>query len=219
MKRIVVLISGNGRNLQALLDGCVAGRIPAKVAAVISNRSDAYGLQRAAAAGVPGIVIPHCDYVDRAAFDAALVREIDRHAPDIVAMAGFMRVVGVSFVQRYRGRLLNIHPSLLPQHPGLRTHERVLEAGDPRHGATVHYVTEELDGGPRIIQGEFSVKPHDTAQVLAERVMHNIELKIYPQAVAWLARDELSLRDHEVWFRGKPLTAPLRLQDLEPEFR
>lgn len=219
MKRLVVLISGSGRNLQALLDGCAQGRIPARVVAVISNRADAYGLQRAAAAGVPGIVIPHAAFSERAAFDAALATEIERHAPDIVAMAGFMRVVGQPFVRQFLGRMLNIHPSLLPRHPGLRTHERVLAEGDRTHGATVHFVTEELDGGPAIIQGEFSVLEQDTAQSLAERVMHDIELKIYPQAISWLAREELALRDAQPWFRGRPLATPLRLDDLEPAFR
>jgi len=219
VKRLVILISGSGRNLQALLEACADGRIDARIAAVISNRADAFGLQRAAAAGVRTVVLSHRDYPERAEFDAALAAEIERHDADIVAMAGFMRVVGVPFVQRFRGRLLNIHPSLLPSHPGLRTHQRVLDAGDTRHGATVHFVTEELDGGPAIIQGQFSVRADDTADTLAERVMRDIELKIYPQAVAWMARGELALREHRVCYRGAVLPAPLALDALEPAFR
>lgn len=219
MKRLVVLISGSGRNLQALIDACANGRIDARIACVISNRADAYGLERAAVAGLPSLVLPHAGYADRAAFDAALAAEIERHEPDIVAMAGFMRVVGDAFVRRFHGRMLNIHPSLLPRHPGLHTHRRALEEGDAQHGATVHFVTEELDGGPCIIQGQFSVRPDDTVDTLAERVMRDIELKIYPQTVAWMARGELALRDGRVWFRGAPLAAALTLDQLEPGFR
>ena len=171
------------------------------------------------AAGVTAEVLPHVGYARREDFDAALAEAIERHAPDIVVMAGFMRVVGEAFVRRFRGRMLNIHPSLLPRHPGLRTHQAVLDAGDREHGATVHFVTEELDGGPQIIQGQFMVNAEDTAGSLAERVMQDIELKIYPQAVAWMARGELALEQGQVRFRGRSLQQPLGLQDLEAEFR
>jgi phosphoribosylglycinamide formyltransferase-1 len=134
-------------------------------------------------------------------------------------MAGFMRVVGAAFVRRFLGRMINIHPSLLPRHPGLKTHQKVVEAGDREHGATVHFVTEELDGGPAIIQGQFSVTAQDTAETLAERVMQDVELKIYPQAVTWLARGNLELRDGRVWSDGRPLAVPRGLDDLETEFR
>jgi phosphoribosylglycinamide formyltransferase 1 len=219
MKSLLVLISGQGRNLQALIEGCSEGRIPARVVAVISNRADAAGLQRARAAGIPAAAIPHGDFASREQFDAALTAEIARHRPDIIALAGFMRVLTPGFVDAHAGRLLNIHPSLLPKYPGLRTHERVIEAGDRRHGATVHFVTAALDGGPAAIQGEFMVSAQDTAAGLAERVMTEIELKIYPQAVAWMARDLLELREDRAWFRGRPLAAPLSMRDLEPAFR
>ena len=219
MKRIVVLISGGGRNLQALLDASTDGRLGARIVAVISNRADAYGLERARAAGVPAQALPHADFPSREAFDAALAELIESHRPDIVVMAGFMRVVGAAFVRRFLGRMINIHPSLLPRHPGLKTHQKVMEAGDREHGATVHFVTEELDGGPAIIQGQFSVTAQDTSETLAERVMQDIELKIYPQAVAWMARDTLELRDGRVWSDGEPLAAPRKLDDLETEFR
>ena len=217
--RLVVLISGQGRNLQALLDAVADGRIPAQAAGVISNVPMAPGLARAEAAGVPAQAIPHKSFADRAAFDAALTQALERLAPDIVALAGFMRVLGDDFVRRYRGRLLNIHPSLLPKYTGLHTHRRALEARDAEHGASVHFVTEELDGGPVAIQGRFSVRPQDNEQTLAERVMNEVELKIYPQAVAWVARGELRLADDGVHFRGRRLDAPLTLADLEPEFR
>ena len=217
--RIAVLISGQGRNLQAILDAVADGRIPAVAAGVLSNRVDAPGLPRARAAGVPALAIAHTDYADRAGFDAALADALERLQPDFVALAGFMRVLGDDFIRRFRGRLVNIHPSLLPKYRGLNTHRRVLEAGDAEHGASVHYVTEELDGGPVAVQGRFSVQPQDNEQTLAERTMRDIELKIYPQALAWMARGELRLAGGQLAFRGRELSAPLTLADLEPEFR
>jgi phosphoribosylglycinamide formyltransferase-1 len=219
LARLVVLISGQGRNLQAILDAVAARRLPATVAGVVSNRADAAGLARARAAGVPAVVVPHDRYADRAAFDAALLDAVARLRPDIVAMAGFMRVLGDDTVRALKGRMVNIHPSLLPKYRGLNTHRRALEAGDTEHGASVHYVTEELDGGPVVVQGQFMLKPHDNEQTLADRVMQEIELKIYPQALAWMARGELRYAAGVVQFRGRPLAAPLTLADLEPEFR
>lgn len=217
--RLAVLISGQGRNLQAILEAVADGRIPATAAGVISNRADAAGLARARAAGVVAQVVPHAEFADRAAFDAALADALDALRPDIVALAGFMRVLGDPFIRRFAGRMVNIHPSLLPKYRGLHTHRRVLEAGDAEHGASVHYVTQELDGGPVAIQGRFSVLPQDDEQTLAERTMRDIELKIYPQALAWMARGDLRYADGRAWFRGRALAAPLALADLEPEFR
>lgn len=219
MKRLVVLISGQGRNCQALIDACAAGRIPARIISVISNKAEAAGLEKARAAGIPVQVIPHGNYPDRESFDAALMQVIDAQQPDIVVLAGFMRILTPGFVRHYLGRMLNIHPSLLPRHPGIKTHQKVLEAGDAHHGATVHFVTEELDGGPAIIQGQFSVDPQDDAARLAGRVMQEVELKIYPQAVNWMARGELQLNAGQTWFRGQPLARPLTMTDVEPEFR
>jgi len=217
--RLVVLISGQGRNLQAILDAAAAGTLPANVAGVVSNKADAAGLERARCAGVPAHVVPHADYAERSAFDAALLAQVEQLRPDIVAMAGFMRVLGDPIIARLKGRIVNIHPSLLPKYPGLRTHRRALEAGDAEHGASVHFVTEQLDGGPVAIQGRFSVRPQDDEATLAERVMQEVELKIYPQALAWMARGELRLVADRVQFRSRPLSAPLGLADLEPEFR
>ena len=219
MQNIVVLISGQGRNLQALIEAQQAGCIAGRIAAVISNKADAAGLECAREAGILTEVVPHTDYTERSVFDAALAAVIDRHHPEVVVMAGFMRVVGDEFIRRFSGRMLNIHPSLLPKYPGLRTHQSALAAGDALHGATVHFVTAELDGGPRVIQGSVSVQAQDTAQTLATRVLRDIELKIYPQAVAWMARGELRLADGHVLFRGARLAAPLTMDDLEMEFR
>lgn len=217
--RLAVLISGRGRNLQAILAAVRDGRIPATLACVASNRADAAGLELARAAGVPTELVPHGDYPDRDAFDAALARALDRHRVDAIALAGFMRVLGPSFIGRWRQRLFNIHPSLLPRHRGLHTHRRVLEAGDREHGASVHFVTEELDGGPVVIQGRFMVEPQDDEAQLAQRTMEKIELRIYPQALAWWARGRLRLADDGVRFDGRPLPRPLTLDDLDPEFR
>lgn len=217
--RIAILISGQGRNLQAILDAIADGRIPAVAAGVVSNRAEAAGLARAREARIPAQIVAHTDYADRAAFDDALATALEALRPDIVALAGFMRVLGDGFIQRFSGRMVNIHPSLLPKYRGLHTHRRALEAGDAEHGASVHYVTEELDGGPVAIQGRFSVQPQDDEQTLAERTMRDIELKIYPQALAWMARGDLRLAGGRLFFRGRELPAPLGLADLEPEFR
>lgn len=219
LARLVVLISGQGRNLQAILDAVAARKLPADVAGVISNRADAAGLERARAAGTPALVVPHVQYADRAAFDTALLAAVEQFRPDIVAMAGFMRVLGDGVTRALKGRMVNIHPSLLPKYRGLHTHRRALEAGDTVHGASVHYVTEELDGGPVVVQGQFMLKAHDNEQTLADRVMQEIEVKIFPQALAWMARGELRYHAGALQFRGRPLAAPLTLADLEPEFR
>lgn len=217
--RLVVVISGRGRNLEALIAAVQDGRIPADLVAVISNRADAPGLAHAHAAGVPVCVIEHRDYASRAEFDTALATALRDCRPDIVALAGFMRILGEAFVREFEGRLLNIHPSLLPRHKGLDTHARALAAGDAEHGATVHFVTPQLDGGPRIIQGQFTVEAQDDAQQLAERAMVEVELKIYPQAVAWMARGELHCEHGMAVFRGRPLAEPLTLKDLEHDFQ
>lgn len=220
MNRVAVLISGTGRNLQALLDAAAAGRLPVTWAGVLSNRADAPGLARARAAGVPTAVIDHRQYSTREAFDAAVMAQLAIWAVDWVVLAGFMRILTPAFTRHYAGRLLNIHPSLLPRHPGLHTHQRVLDAGDTEHGATVHFVTADLDGGPPIIQGKFTVGAEDDARSLAQRVMDTIEVRIYPQAVAWCVSGELRLTpDGKTWFRGGVLEAPLGLDALTPAFR
>lgn len=200
--RLVALISGRGSNLQAIID--VAKQdYPARVVAVISNRPGAQGLAHARAAGIPAYTLDHRSFAGRTAFESELTRLIDRHDPGLVVLAGFMRLLGAQFVEHYAGRLMNIHPSLLPRYPGLNTHERVLAAGDTKHGATVHFVTPELDGGPVIIQGEVSVRANEDADSLAARVLRE-EHRIYPQAIRWFAERRLSLRDGRVLLDGKP---------------
>jgi phosphoribosylglycinamide formyltransferase-1 len=202
MRRYVVLISGRGSNMEAIL----AADLPGRCAAVISNRPGAAGLAHAAERGVATAVVDHKAHPDRAAFDAALAAEIDRHAPDLVVLAGFMRVLGDEFVRRYQGRLLNIHPSLLPSFPGLRTHEAALAAGVRLHGATVHFVTPSLDCGPIVIQAAVPVLAGDTPDALAARVLEQ-EHVIYPRAVRWFLDGRLHLVDGRVRLDGETATA------------
>lgn len=218
--RIAVLVSGRGRNLEALIQACGDGRIRGEIVGVLSNRPDAQALARAQVAGIHTKVIPHVDFPDREAFDAALGDALEALRPDIVVLAGFMRVLGSSFVRRQAGRMINIHPSLLPRYPGLHTHRRALDAGDREHGATVHFVTDELDGGAAVIQGRVSVQPQDTPDLLADRVMTDVESRILPQTVAWMADRQLRLRgDGRPELRGRLLEVPLQLGDLDEAFR
>lgn len=189
---VVVLISGSGSNLQALIDSIAEDGNPARICAVISNRADAYGLERAKQAGIDTRVLDHKQFDGREAFDAALVECIDGFAPQLVILAGFMRILTPAFVSHYGGRLLNIHPSLLPKYKGLHTHQRALEAGDREHGCSVHFVTEELDGGPLVVQAIVPVQSDDTPDSLAQRV-HAEEHRIYPLAMRWFAEGRLRL--------------------------
>ncbi len=208
--RVVVLISGSGTNLQALIDAASAGA-PFRIVAVISNEPDAFGLERARRCGIPTAVVNHRDYPDRPSFETELARAIDIHDPGLLALAGFMRILTPAFVARYLGRMLNIHPSLLPKYRGLHTHERALAAGETEHGASVHFVTAELDGGPVIIQAVVPVLPGDTPQTLAARVLVQ-EHRIYPVAVRWFAEGRLQLgTDGRVYLDGQPLETAYRL--------
>jgi len=205
--RLAVLISGNGSNLQALIDAAAGGTLKAEICVVVSNRAQAFGLERAQRANIPDHVIAHSEFDDRAAFDHALLNLLDGYAPDLIALAGFMRVLGSEFVQHYAGRIINVHPSLLPEFPGLDTHERALRAGVSEHGASIHFVTEALDAGPVIVQGKVAVREGETGTQLAERV-HAVEHRIYAAAVAWFAQGRLSYRDGSAWFDGEPLREP-----------
>ena len=171
---------------------------------MISNRPAAYGLERARQAGIPTAVLDHTEFAGREAFDAAMVELIDRYRPDLVVLAGFMRILTPSFVRHYSGRMLNIHPSLLPKYQGLHTHRRALEAGDREHGVTVHFVTEELDGGPAVIQARVAVLAGDDEEALARRVQQQ-EHVIYPMAVQWFAEARLRMADNQSWLDGEPL--------------
>ena len=192
---VVVLISGSGSNLQALIDSIAHDGNPARIAAVISNRADAYGLQRAQQAGIATAVLDHKQFDGREAFDAALTKAIDAFDPQLVVLAGFMRILTPGFVRHYAGRLLNIHPSLLPKYKGLHTHQRALDAGDSEHGSSVHFVSEELDGGPLVVQAVVPVQSDDSPTSLAQRV-HEQEHVIYPLAVRWFAEGRLQLTTH-----------------------
>ena len=203
---VVVLISGSGSNLQALIDSVAHDGNPARIAAVICNRAGAYGLERAKQAGIATELLDHKQFDGREAFDAALIQAIDAHQPDLVVLAGFMRILTPGFVQHYAGRLLNIHPSLLPKHKGLHTHQRAIEAGDSEHGCSVHFVTEELDGGPLVVQAVLPVMADDTAESLAQRV-HQQEHQIYPLALRWFAEGRLRLGAQGAMLDGLPLPA------------
>ena len=209
--RLVVLISGRGSNLQAILDQAVSGELPVEVATVVSNRPGVHGLERARQAGVPALELDHKNFADRPEFEAALIETIDRRQPDLVVLAGFMRVLTAGFTEHYRGRLLNIHPSLLPKFRGLHTHERAIAAGETEHGASIHFVTAELDGGPVIVQARVPVLPGDDSDALAARVLEQ-EHRLYPLAIRWFAEQRLRLEGEQVWFDGQPLVEPLRLE-------
>ena len=196
-KRIVILISGRGSNMEAIVQRCAEQGWPAQVVAVIANRADAAGLVFASELGIAAEVVDHKAYSARTDFDAALAAAIDAHAPDLVVLAGFMRILGAEFVQRYEGRLINIHPSLLPAFPGLHTHRRALEAGCKAVGATVHLVTAELDHGPIVMQSVVAVHPGDDESSLSRRVLAT-EHVIYPLSVRWFVEGKLRLASGRV---------------------
>lgn len=199
--RIVVLISGRGSNLEAIIKAIRDGALPADLCTVISNKTEAPGLDIARKYGIRTAIVDNRSYTDRTAFDHALMQSIDAQRPDLIVLAGFMRVLGNEFIDHYAGRLINIHPSLLPAFPGLRTHERALAEGAKFHGATVHFVTRDIDSGPIIVQSAVPVMPGDTIESLSERVLHE-EHRIYPLAIQWFAQGRLTIRDGEVLVDG-----------------
>ncbi|MEZ5541645.1 MAG: phosphoribosylglycinamide formyltransferase [Pseudomonadota bacterium] len=213
---IVILISGRGSNLQAIIDCAASGVLGVDIRAVISNRPAAAGLQLARLAGIPAEVVDHAAYPDRATFEQALQARIDVYQPDLVVLAGFMRLLSAGFVTHYRGRMLNIHPSLLPALPGLDTHRRALASGLTEHGASVHFVTAEMDGGPVILQARVPVATHDTPASLAARVLAQ-EHRLYPLALQWFAAGRIFLaEDGHIVFDGKHLTEPRQLARENP---
>ncbi|MCH5362294.1 phosphoribosylglycinamide formyltransferase [Escherichia fergusonii] len=201
---IVVLISGNGSNLQAIIDACKVNKIKGTVRAVFSNKADAFGLERAREAGIPTHVLSANDFANRDAFDNQLIAEIDNYTPDVVVLAGFMRILSPAFVEHYAEKLLNIHPSLLPKYPGLHTHRQALENGDKEHGTSVHFVTDELDGGPVILQARVPVFAGDTEDDVTARVQTQ-EHAIYPLVISWFVDGRLKIRDNAAWLDGKRL--------------
>jgi phosphoribosylglycinamide formyltransferase-1 len=209
---LVVLISGSGSNLQAIIDAINAGELDAEIRLVISNKADAYGLQRARQAGIATQVIQHQQYPDRSSFDRAMIDIIDPLEPDLVILAGFMRILSPQFIQRYRNRLINIHPSLLPNYKGLNTHHRAIEDGASVHGASVHYVSDELDSGPVVIQAEVEIMHNDSPEVLASRVLQQ-EHQIYPLAIKLHIEGDIRFSDGMILYHGKKLEQPLRWRD------
>ncbi|MGL5969884.1 MAG: phosphoribosylglycinamide formyltransferase [Kluyvera sp.] len=204
MKNIVVLISGNGSNLQAIIDACEQKRINGTIRAVFSNKAEAFGLVRARDAGIPAHALAASQFASREAFDRELMQEIDAYAPDVVVLAGYMRILSADFVAHYQGRLLNIHPSLLPKYPGLHTHRQALENGDAEHGTSVHFVTEELDGGPVILQAKVPVFDGDDEEEITARVQVQ-EHAIYPLVVGWFLDGRLKMQDNHAWIDGVKL--------------
>ena len=203
-KNIVVLVSGSGSNLQAILDACDSNMIDASVKAVFSNKAEAFGLERAKNAGVAARSVNPKDFDSREAFDHELMIQIDTYQPDLIVLAGYMRILSSEFVRHYAGKMVNIHPSLLPKYPGLHTHQRAIDAKDKEHGTSVHFVTEELDGGPVILQAKVPVFEDDDAKLLAGRVLTQ-EHAIYPMVCKWFAEDRLSMVDGQAVLDGKVL--------------
>lgn len=204
--RLVVLVSGSGTNLQAIMDAIHRGQLDAHIALVVSNQVAAPGLERARRAGLPTLGLSHRNYASREAFDRAMMEKIDAEAPDTVVLAGFMRILSTPFVAHYSGRLLNIHPSLLPKYRGLHTHKRALDAGDSEHGCSIHFVTDELDGGPLVAQAKLTLQQNDTVDSLSKRVQE-CEHRLYPQVLQWRAQQRLTLSHNGVTLDGKPLPA------------
>jgi len=208
--KAAILVSGSGSNLQSFIDQVADNRVDLEIAVVMANRRDAYGLTRAKNSGIETACIEHGEFADREAFDRAVAKELDRFEPALIILAGFMRILSPWFVRHFHGKILNIHPALLPLYPGLHTHDRVLDTGDSHHGSTVHFVTEELDGGPRIMAGRIAVRTDDTADTLMSRVQA-VEHQIYPQAAQLFAEGRVTYRDGNAWLDGKIMTDPLTL--------
>ena len=208
--KTAILISGSGTNLQSFIDRTAQGSVSVDLCGVFSNRPDAYGLTRASNAGIDTLCIEHDRFDSRERFDREVAEALQAWEPELLVLAGFMRILSPWFVQHYAGRILNIHPALLPRYPGLNTHERVLAAGDTHHGSTVHFVTEELDGGPRIVQGRIRVAPSTDPDDLMQRVQ-TVEHQIYPTAADWFGSGRLRMQDGATWLDGERLDEPVVL--------
>jgi phosphoribosylglycinamide formyltransferase 1 len=208
-----VLVSGGGTNLQSIIDNIHLGECDANIECVISNVADVYSLTRADNANIPRQVISHKDFSNRAEFEQALINTLDSYGVDIILLAGFMRVLESTFISHYPGRILNIHPSLLPKFSGLNTHQRSLESGDSSHGCSVHFATTELDGGPVILQASVPILKGDNAETLAKRVLEKEHI-IYPKCVQWLCEDRIYYQEGDAYFDNEKLTAPLQLEQL-----
>ena len=213
---IVVLISGSGSNLQAIIDALPKQSINAEIKTVISNKADALGLERARKAGINTVFIDHSEFDDRLSFDQAMIREIDTHNPELIILAGFMRILSDEFVNHYTGRMINIHPSLLPNFKGLNTHQRAIEAKHSKHGVSVHFVSNELDGGPVIAQAEVPINLDDNAETLRLRVLEKEHI-LYPQVTQWFAQRRVKLENQSVYFDQKELSTPILISQVSIE--
>lgn len=205
---IVILISGRGSNMQAIAQRAAGGELPVDIRAVVSDRPQAGGLAIAESLGIPATALSPKSFADREAYDTALTQLVASYQPRLVILAGFMRILSPVFIDAFAGRILNIHPSLLPLYRGLHTHRRALQAGDDCHGVSVHFVTQELDGGPVIVQARIAVRPGDTEETLSARVQRQ-EHRIYPEAIDWFARGRLECREDRAWLDGQPLESPV----------
>lgn len=212
MLNIVVLVSGSGSNLQAIIDQVASGELPVRISLVVSNNADAYALQRAKSANINASCIDHRSFSSRLEFDQALIDKIDQAKPDLLVLAGFMRILTAEFVAHYDNRLINIHPSLLPKYPGTDTHQRAIDANDAWHGVSIHFVVPEVDAGPVIVQGRFRIKTNDTPETLQQRI-HLIEHKLYPLAVKWYSQGRITISASKVLLDGE--TASDQLQSFE----
>jgi phosphoribosylglycinamide formyltransferase-1 len=206
--KTAILVSGSGTNLQAFIDRVADGRLEIDLVVVFSNKPEAYGLSRAKNAGIATVCVQHGDFESRELFDRAVAGELDKYQPDLIILAGFMRILSPWFVRHYEGKVLNVHPALLPLYPGLNTHQRVLDAGDSHHGSTVHFVTEELDGGPRIVAGRLPIVPGESADDLQRRVQA-VEHQVYPQAAQWFGEGRIRYLEGQAFFDGEPLEEPV----------
>ena len=209
MLNLVVLISGSGSNLQAIIDHIEAGKLDASIAAVISNRPDAYGLERARTHGIDAIGLDHKTFDQREDFDQKLRKTIDQYQPQLLVLAGYMRILSPDFIQHFAPQMINIHPSLLPKYQGLNTHQRALDNGDQEHGISIHVVTPELDAGPVLLQGRFPIETGDDAAALQQRG-HQLEHQMYPQVIQWVAEGRLQLDTRQPVFDHEPLLAPIQ---------
>lgn len=211
--RLAVLLSGNGSNLQALMDDITSYQRQTEIVCVISNNANAYGLQRARTVNIETVVLEHNNFASRDEYDKALKQALDHYQPDLIALAGFMRILTDEFVLHYQGKLINIHPSLLPKYKGLHTHQRVIDAGETEHGASVHFVTPTLDDGPIILQAKVPVLEDDNAESLAQRV-HEVEHIIYPMAVNMISEGRIKMMDKQVYLDGNPITQEQQVMQL-----
>jgi len=211
-KNLVVIISGNGSNLQSIIDAIESDRINARIRAVISNNDDAYGLVRAQNHGIENTVVNHREFATRDLFDEALLKSVAAYQPDFIVLAGFMRILGSAFIQAYPNKILNIHPSILPNYKGLKTHQRAIDNGETEHGVSIHIVTADLDDGPVLLRGRYPIEENDTVEDLHGKG-HRLEHRMFPQLLTWLCNDDLQIDEEAIMFKQQRLQHPLEFDN------